>query len=84
MTLNFKFLWPEFLSGFKQFSGHITILINTVLLFFAYIIGVGFSSIFAKIAGKNFLTLNIDSNKKTHWSKLNLTKKEFNEYLKQF
>lgn len=78
----------EFFKGFKigqkKFGEDIAIIINSILLSFVYLIGVGLTSIFAKIFGKHFLDLKVDENKKTYWSELNLGKKPLEEYYRQF
>lgn len=77
-----------FFHGFKEgmhlFSSRISLLVNSVLLFFVYIIGVGFSSIVARITGKQFLTLYLDKKAATYWEHLDLKKKPIKEYYRQF
>lgn len=84
MFLNLKNFFQDFLAGLKIFSANITCLVNTILLLIAYLIGIGLSFIIAKFINKHFLDLNIDKNKNTYWSDLNLTKKDLKNYLKQF
>ena len=52
-----------FLSGFKegmrQFGQTISIIINSGLLLIVYFIGIGFTSIIAKLFHKHFLDLNL-------------------------
>lgn len=78
----------EFITGFKEgqklFGEHIGIIINSILLSLVYFLGVGITSIFARIFGKHFLELNIDKGLPTYWSELNLTKKSMEEYYRQF
>lgn len=62
--------------GFKKFGDHITIIINTILLFAAYIIGIGITAIIAKLVNKKFLKTKIDKQRKTYWHELNIGKKE--------
>lgn len=69
--------------GFKEFSSNISIIINTILLSIVYLIGVGITSIFAKLIGKHFLDIkhkNVDS----YWSDLNLSKEPIENYYRQF
>ena len=77
----------QFVKGFKKgmgnFGMNITLIINTILLSFVYLIGVGLTSIIAKIFGKHFLETKL-SKKSTYWSNLNLKKKKFEEYYRQF
>lgn len=77
----------SFLVGFKKgmnhFGDNIATIINTVLLSIVYLIGVGLTSLFAKIAKKNFLDINLEK-KDSYWSDLNLGKKQIKEYYRQF
>lgn len=78
----------EFLKNFKkgmnEFSYNIIITVNSILLFFVYILGVGITSIFAKLFKKKFLETKISKKEKTYWSDLNLKKKPIKEYYRQF
>lgn len=73
-----------FKQGFKNFGYLITIIVNSILLLIVYCLGVGLTSLVAKIVGKNFLQLNLLKRKNTYWENLNLTKKKREEYLRQF
>jgi hypothetical protein len=78
----------DFFTGFKKgqkgFGESISSIINSVLLGIVYVLGVGLTSIFAKIFGKRFLEKKIDSQKKSYWQELNLGRKPKEEYLRQF
>lgn len=78
----------HFLKGFKEgmrnFGYNITLIINSVLLSLVYIIGVGFTSIFAKLFRKQFLETKISRKRETYWSDLDLKKKSIEEYYRQF
>ncbi|MFA5797405.1 MAG: hypothetical protein WC916_05195 [Candidatus Woesearchaeota archaeon] len=64
MTLFFK----GWLAGMKEFGGVIAAIVNFILLFPVYIIGVGVTSLVAKIFGKHFLNLkNPDKKLETYW-----------------
>lgn len=71
-----------FKKGVKNFGSCISDIINTVLLGFVYIVGVGITSIIARLNKKRFL----DTEKKedSYWSDLNLEKKPTEEYYRQF
>lgn len=84
MLIKLKNFFQEFLAGLKMFGENITFLINTILLLFAYILGIGLPTLFAKIINKHFLALKINKHASTYWSDLNLTKKDLTDYLKQF
>ncbi|MFH0936637.1 MAG: hypothetical protein V1815_03100 [Candidatus Woesearchaeota archaeon] len=73
-----------FLRGQKKFGENISIVINSILLTIVYFIGIGLTSIFAKIFNKHFLDLKLRKNEKTYWEDLNLTKKSMKEYYRQF
>jgi len=78
----------QFFEGFKEgqkyFAHSISALINAIILSFAYFIGIGLTSMAAKISRKRFLQTTLDSNSKTYWEDLNLTKKKIEDYYKQF
>jgi len=79
--------FKQFFIGFKKGTGNfgynIALIINTILLILVYLMGVGLTSIFAKIVGKHFLETKL-SKKETYWSDLNLKKKPIEEYYRQF
>jgi len=78
----------EFFSGFKagmQLFGHgIATIVNVTLLSVVYWIGVGITSMIAKIMGKRFLDMELDKKAKTYWKDYNLTKRPIEEYYRQF
>ena len=70
--------------GFKGFGENITIIVNSLLLSVVYFIGVGATSLFARILKKRFLDTKISKQAKTYWQNLDLKKKKFDEYYRQF
>ena len=78
----------EFINGFKDgiksFGENISLIVNSLLLSIVYFIGVGITSLFARIIKKRFLETKISSDAKTYWGDLNLRKKKLREYYKQF
>ncbi len=76
--------FKEFKQGQKSFGETIATLINSILLSLVYFIGVGGTSIIAKIFDKRFLDLKIDRDSQTYWEELNLDKEELEESYKQF
>jgi len=68
--------------GQKLFGETLAIIVNSALLSLVYLVGIGLTSIIAKIFGKKFLDLNFE--KKSYWEDLNLGKKEIKDYYKQF
>lgn len=79
-----KQFFKGFQRGLKEFGHNINMIINSALLSTVYLIGVGFTSIFAKLVGKHFLDTKISKKRKTYWSDLNLKKKLIEEYYRQF
>jgi len=73
-----------FLKGFKSFGHLITVLINSILLTFVYIIGVGISAVLSKIVSKHFLMTRLRKDKKSYWTNLNLKKEATGNYYRQF
>jgi len=69
--------------GQREFGESITVIINSVLLSIVYFVGIGFTSIFAKISGKHFLDLKTKK-QKTYWEELNLNKEDIEKYHRQF
>ncbi len=74
----------DFMDGQKMFGEDISRIVNTVLLTIVYILGVGLTSIVAKLAKKNFLDLKINKETESYWSELNLGKSPMQEYYRQF
>lgn len=76
----------SFLKGFGKgmgnFGENISLIINVILLTFVYLIGVGLTSIVAKIFRKHFLETKLS--KESYWSDLNLKKKPTKDYYRQF
>ena len=64
--------------GTKDFGETIAIVVNSILLSIAYILGLGITAIFAKIKRKSFLDLKKE-NKDSYWSDLNIKKQSFKD-----
>ena len=77
-----KKIFEELMEGSKMFGELISAIINLLLLSFVYFIGVGLTSIFAKIWGKKFI--DDKTAKDSYWEKLNLATQPFKEYYRQF
>ena len=80
--MSIKLFFKGCKEGMHLFGQNIAIIVNTVLLFIAYIVGVGLTSIIAKISGKKFLEMI--RGKESYWKPLNLKKKKMEEYYRQF
>jgi hypothetical protein len=74
----------QFLNGMRDFGENIIIIVNSLLLLIAYIIGVGISALFSKIFKKKFLDLKPDKKIKSYWENLNLKKEKIDNYYRQF
>ena len=73
-----------FKKGIKEFSDNIAIIVNSILLSIVYFIGVGTTSLFARIFKKHFLDTKISKEAKSYWKDLNLKKKPLKECYRQF
>ena len=79
-----KVFFAKLKEGQKAFGDDIAEIVNTALLSAVYVLGVGLTSLAARIFGKKFLNLQINKNAKTYWEDLNLGKKKTEEYYRQF
>ncbi len=71
-----------FHKGMKSFSDNLSIIINFLLLSIVYLVGIGLTSIVAKLFSKHFLDMK--KKKDSYWHDLNLKNKSVEEYYKQF
>ncbi len=81
--MNISDFFSGFRDGMKDFGDNIATIVNSALLLAVYLIGVGLTSIIARIFGKRFLDLRKES-RKSYWRDLNLKKKDIEEYYRQF
>jgi len=79
-----KMILRDFADGFKAFGHSISSLVNTILLLIVYLLGVGPTSLLAKMTKKRFLQMKLLKGKDTYWEDLNLSKKPIDEYYRQF
>lgn len=77
-----KQMFDELKEGSKMFGELISAIINLLLLTFVYFIGVGLTSIFARLFGKKFIDNKTTQN--SYWEELNLTTRQLSEYYRQF
>ncbi|MEK6939951.1 MAG: hypothetical protein AABX31_04440 [Nanoarchaeota archaeon] len=68
----------------KQCGEKITVFVNTMLLLLVYFIGVGLTSLLARLLKKSFLELKPSKKTSSYWIDLNLQKQEREKYYKQF
>ncbi|MBT7903325.1 hypothetical protein HN587_05665 [Candidatus Woesearchaeota archaeon] len=71
-------------NGMNLFGQTISIIVNTVLLTIVYFIGVGITSIIAKLFKKKFLQTKISKKRESYWTALNLKKNKMETYYRQF
>ncbi len=77
-----NFFIKGFKEGMKVFGYNISIIINSILLSAVYIIGVGITSIIAKLSGKHFLDMKL--RKETYWEDSDLKGGPKKDYYRQF
>lgn len=70
------------LRGMKRFGEYVAILVNTILLFITYFLGVGITWLIAKAMRKEVLQKKLGA--ASYWTPLELKTKPKDEYLKQF
>jgi len=68
--------------GMRNFGHLISVLVNTALLLVVYLLGVGVTSLIARISGKQFLQMK--QGKKSYWSDLDLKKRPLEAHYRQF
>lgn len=76
--------FTEFYKGMQLFGNKISMIINNSLLIFVYILGIGTTSIIAKLFGKYFLKLHIEKEIHSYWNDSQMTEKKESEFLKQY
>lgn len=78
-----KKIFDEFKEGIKNFGSNISTIVNTILLLLVYLMGIGITSLVAKLFKKHFLQKK-NLNNKSYWTDLNLKNKQKEDYLRQF
>lgn len=79
-----KSIFQKFKNGFRYFGKTIEKLVNSVLLLAVYLIGIGLTSVLAKIVGKRFLDTKISSDRKSYWIPTEKKEKNMESLLHQF
>lgn len=69
--------------GQRTFGEDMQYIINFIMLTFVYFVGVGITSIFAKIFNKQFLDMEFSKQEKTYWKDYG-KKGKIEDYYKQF
>lgn len=70
--------------GFRDFGMTINQLVVTITLIAVYIIGIGISAVLARLLKIHLLDLSVSPNKESYWTKLNLSVKPLQSYLRQY
>jgi len=78
-----KGLFSGIKEGFEGFGKIITTIVNFFLLLLVYIVGVGITSILAKLGKKEILSKKLHQ-EKSYWSDLNLNDSNIERYYRQF
>jgi uncharacterized membrane protein len=81
---NFKGFFSGIKAGFKNFSLLVSDVVNLILLVAVYFIGVGLTSMVAKIFNRHFLDLKKPTDKSSYWLDLNLSRESKDNYYRQF
>lgn len=74
----------DFKKGLTEFGLNFNALVNLIVLTLVYLLGIGPTSVVAKIFGKHFLSLKIVRNKKSYWVKLDKASDNISDHLRQF
>ena len=78
-----KKLWLSVKSVLEPVSKFMASVVNLVLLFVVYFIGIGIVSIISKLSGKHFLNLKIQ-NKTSDWHNHKVKKEPIEKYYRMF
>jgi hypothetical protein len=81
--MKFKLLAKGFGEGFKEFSGKIAKLFNSLILAIVYFGGVGPVSIISKLFGKHFIELK-SGRKSSYWRDHEPVSEDIEDYYKSF
>jgi len=73
-----------FKKGMSNFGENIASIVNSILLSIVYIIGVGLTSLLARVFRKKFLDIKISEKTETYWTNFDMGKEQIEEYYKQF
>ena len=73
-----------FKKGIRDFGHNLTLIVNSILLSIVYCIGIGVTSIIAKIFRRHFLETKTSEEKETYWSDLDLKTRPIEDYYRQF
>lgn len=75
--------FKEILNLFGFFGKFVSSIVNFILLFIVYFVGVGLSALFVRILNKKILDLKKE-NKKSYWGEKIVEDKKFDDHFRQF
>ena len=78
-----KKLWYNVKSILEAFGKLISSIVNFILLFAVYLVGIGIVSISMKLFGKHFLEIK-KKNSKSNWHEHKVTKQPLEQYYRTF
>ena len=73
-----------FKNGMRNLGYTLTLIVNSILLSIVYFIGIGITSIIAKIFRRHFLETKTSTEKESYWSDLDLKTRPIDDYYRQF
>lgn len=79
-----KIFLEGFGKGLRDYGENFAVIVNSVLLFAVYALGVGLTAIAAKLLGKRFLETGTAAKNGSYWKDLDLKKKSIEDYYRQF
>lgn len=82
--MTFHIFYKSFILGMREFGQCISVIINSLLLLCVYIVGVGLTSIYAKLTKKNLLNNKLLKRQKSYWFNTNIGNKSTASYYRQF
>jgi hypothetical protein len=78
----------QFFNGFKNgmadFGKNIALIVQSALLLIVYLVGVGLTSLIAKIFSKRFLDKELSKTRVSYWSNITAKKESFEQHYRQF
>jgi hypothetical protein len=78
-----KYAWTQFTSGMHEFGSLIAIIVNSLLLSIAYVVGVGPTTLISKFFGKKFLETRLTSESSTYWNDIEQKPIRMDDYFRQ-
>lgn len=82
--IKLKYFLKGFRKGMQDFGQTISIIFNSLILTIIYLVGVGLTSLLAKIFKKKFLETKLSKKQDSYWSDINLNNRKIEDYYKQF